>query len=64
LRDAMKVLEGIPDIAICNLTSADVVRHELVSKIIEAYEKREKKTRGPTKPPTQPAKSKTGRKQQ
>jgi phosphate starvation-inducible PhoH-like protein len=46
LRDAMRVLEGVPDIAMCNLTSADVVRHELVSKIIEAYEKREKKPRG------------------
>ena len=45
LRDAMRVLNGIADIAICNLTSADVVRHELVSKIIEAYDKRDKKTR-------------------
>jgi len=44
LRDAMRVLEGIPDIAICHLTSADVVRHELVSKIIEAYDRREKRT--------------------
>ena len=44
LRDAMRVLAGIPGIAICNLTSADVVRHELVSRIIEAYEKREKHT--------------------
>ena len=40
LRDAMRVVAGIPDIAICNLTSADVVRHELVSKIIEAYDRR------------------------
>ena len=45
LRDAMRVLGGIPDIAICHLTSADVVRHELVSKIIEAYDKRDKKPR-------------------
>ena len=44
LRDAMRVLEGIRDIAICNLTSQDVVRHELVSKIIEAYDKRGRKT--------------------
>ena len=43
LRDAMRVLDGIPDISICNLTSADVVRHELVSRIIEAYDKREKR---------------------
>ena len=45
LRDAMRVLSGIPDIAICNLTAADVVRHELVSKIIEAYDRRDKKPR-------------------
>ena len=41
LRDAMRVLEGIKDIAICHLSSADVVRHMLVSKIIEAYDQRE-----------------------
>jgi len=45
LRDAMRILDKIPDIAICRLTSKDVVRHELVSKIIEAYDKRENKTR-------------------
>jgi len=43
LRDAIRVLEGISDIAICYLTSADVVRHALVSKIIEAYDRRENK---------------------
>jgi len=43
LKDAKRLLAGIPDIAICNLTSLDVVRHELVTKIIEAYERREKK---------------------
>ena len=40
LKEAMRVLEGIEDIAICKLTSADVVRHVLVQRIIEAYEKR------------------------
>ena len=43
LKVAMKVLEGIDDIAICTLTGADVVRHRLVQKIIEAYEVFEKK---------------------
>ena len=38
LKIAMKVLDGIEDIAICKLTGADVVRHQLVQKIIEAYE--------------------------
>ena len=41
LKEAMKVLDGVDDIAICKLTGADVVRHELVQKIIEAYEKAE-----------------------
>ncbi|MCL2044781.1 MAG: PhoH family protein [Oscillospiraceae bacterium] len=44
LRDAVRVLENIPDIAICNLTTADVVRHELVTKIIEAYDKKPERT--------------------
>jgi phosphate starvation-inducible PhoH-like protein len=44
LKDAMRVLDGISDIAIRHLSSGDVVRHEIVSKIIEAYDKREKKS--------------------
>ena len=43
LKVAMKVLEGIEDIAICTLTGSDVVRHRLVQKIIEAYEVYDKK---------------------
>ncbi len=39
LKDAVRVLEGVKDIAICSLTSADVVRHALVQRIINAYEK-------------------------
>ncbi len=39
LKDAVRVLEGVKDIAICNLSSADVVRHALVQRIISAYEK-------------------------
>jgi len=45
LRDAIRVLEGVPDIALCSLSAKDVVRHELVSRIIEAYERRERKPR-------------------
>ncbi len=33
------VLQGIPDIAFSELTSADVVRHKLVTEIIEAYDR-------------------------
>ena len=43
LKVAMRVLEGIDDIAVCTLTGADVVRHRLVQKIIEAYEDYDKK---------------------
>ncbi len=35
---AARVLKGIDDIAFCNLTSKDVVRHPLVQKIVQAYE--------------------------
>ena len=43
LKDAVRVLEGIEDIAICRLTAQDVVRHVLVQRIINAYEKAEEK---------------------
>ena len=43
LKDAVRILENIPDIAICRLTASDVVRHALVQKIIAAYESGEKK---------------------
>ncbi len=33
-----KILNGVPGIDFCHLTSADVVRHPLVQKIITAYE--------------------------
>ena len=58
LKVAMKVLDGIDDIAICTLTGADVVRHRLVQKIIEAYEDFEKKN--PAAP--QPQKKQTPKK--
>lgn len=45
LRDAMRILDNVKDIAICRLNSSDVVRHELVSKIIEAYDKYDKKNK-------------------
>ena len=61
LRDAMRVLEGIQGIAICKLTSADVVRHELVSKIIEAYEERGRKQRETAAPAASPERNKSGR---
>ena len=38
LREAMRVLKGVEDIAICRLGESDVVRHALVQRIIKAYE--------------------------
>lgn len=53
LKDAVRVLDGVEDIAICRLTAADVVRHALVQKIVAAYDKYEKNrlpdTEGPKK---------------
>ena len=40
---AQKVLKDIDDIAVCTLTSKNVVRHPLVQKIVKAYEDYEKK---------------------
>ena len=47
LKDAIRVLDGVKDIAICRLTSADVVRHALVQEIINAYEKAARKQEVP-----------------
>jgi phosphate starvation-inducible protein PhoH and related proteins len=38
LRVVQDILDGIPDIHFAKLTSADVVRHKLVGKIVDAYE--------------------------
>jgi len=38
LIDAERVLKRVPGIAICRLTSADVVRHPLVARIVDAYD--------------------------
>ena len=47
LVEAAEVLKDVPGIAITRLTSRDVVRHELVQAIINAYEKHDnKKNRG------------------
>ncbi|OMB76842.1 PhoH family protein [Mycolicibacterium conceptionense] len=41
LRAAMNILDGIEDIHFAELTSADVVRHRLVSEIVDAYARHE-----------------------
>lgn len=39
LKEAMRILRDIEDIKICTLASSDVVRHVLVQRIIDAYER-------------------------
>ena len=41
LKEAMRVLQNVEDIAICRLGEADVVRHVIVQRIIRAYEEDE-----------------------
>ena len=43
LKDAVGIINGIEGIGICTLDHKDVVRHELVSRIIKAYEEHDKK---------------------
>ena len=42
LKDAIRILKGISDIAIFRFTEKDVVRHRLVQDIIRAYERADK----------------------
>jgi len=43
LAQAIQILRGIPDIGIVELTGKDIVRHELVQRIVEAYESNDSK---------------------
>ncbi len=43
LKQAVELLKGVEDIAVCTLTEKDVVRHPLVMKIVRAYERDEAK---------------------
>lgn len=46
LREVLRVLRGVEDIAICSFNEKDVVRHQLVQRIIQAYERYEKSNEG------------------
>jgi phosphate starvation-inducible PhoH-like protein len=41
LSEAAQVLEGVEGVAICTLTAADVVRHPLVQRLVQAYARRD-----------------------
>lgn len=43
LRDAREVLEGVEGISFTEMNKGDIVRHRLVTRIVEAYNKRDKK---------------------
>ncbi|HEX3137403.1 MAG TPA: PhoH family protein, partial [Casimicrobiaceae bacterium] len=47
LRDARSVLEGVRGIAVTEFQSDDVVRHPLVQRIVNAYERHTKAQAGP-----------------
>jgi phosphate starvation-inducible PhoH-like protein len=48
LAEALDILREVPGIATVHLTDRDVVRHELVAKIVRAYEAREQTRAGST----------------
>lgn len=43
LREALNILKGIEGIGIVELTKKDIVRHKLVTRIVNAYEEEEKR---------------------
>jgi phosphate starvation-inducible protein PhoH and related proteins len=49
LRVVQNILDGVPDIHFARLTSSDVVRHKLVGKIVDAYERYDAKARQPSR---------------
>ena len=51
LRVVEGILDGIPDIHFARLTSQDVVRHKLVGKIVDAYERYDAKANQPARQP-------------
>ena len=46
LKEAMRVLRNVEGIGICQLSNADVVRHVMVQRIVEAYERYEEAKNG------------------
>ncbi len=42
LREVMRILKDVEDVAVCTFNQKDVVRHQLVQRIIKAYEDYEK----------------------
>jgi phosphate starvation-inducible PhoH-like protein len=47
LVEAAEVLEGVEGVAICRFGDADVVRHPLVQRLVQAYQRRDQRRQGP-----------------
>ena len=45
LRDAVDLLEPMDDVVMVQFTNADVMRHHLVTRIVRAYEARDRNQR-------------------
>jgi phosphate starvation-inducible PhoH-like protein len=60
LKEAMRVLKGVEDIAICRLSGEDVVRHALVQRIVRAYEEDEQRHSAASKKPEKEKSTKRG----
>ncbi len=46
LKEALKVLDGVEGIGIVNLGKEDIVRHKLVTRIVNAYDRHDKERNG------------------
>ena len=57
LVEAQRILHNVPGIAFVEMTKKDIVRHKLVSRIVEAYDAdaRNKAEKGPGAAATAPA---------
>ena len=42
LREALNILKGVKGISFINMNDKDIVRHKLVTRIVNAYEKSDK----------------------
>ncbi len=47
LAHAIEILEKVPGIAVCRLTGHDIVRHDLVQRIVKAYEQAQGNSNSP-----------------
>ncbi len=52
LKQVMRVLKDVEDVAICHFSEKDVVRHQLVQRIIAAYEKFDQQKAGGARTPS------------